>query len=243
MDRKQYMKTVYPKYWMTARDYIYGFSDYDRNLCNYIRNCVPSEETLLEVAIGNGYPVADFLQKTGYPVYGVDISSELIKQCQTVNGIITCLIGDAENLPYADNSFGCTYCFHSTWYFPDLNRVIDEMLRVTRPGGVVVFDIQNANCEKVARAYRKRLSRAAMTGQIFRYVKNVAKVLLRRGTPQWHSVVYEVPTRPESLYEHFKSIRLSAFRVMVRRLDGTLELRDGNGSFGEWDRLLFVVEK
>jgi len=74
MDRKQYMKEVYPKYWMTAREEIYGFGEYDKNLCRYLLDRIPTGEKVLEVAIGAGYPIAEFLRGASYPVYGLDIS-------------------------------------------------------------------------------------------------------------------------------------------------------------------------
>ena len=33
-----------------------------------------------------------------------------------------------ENIQFEDNYFDCTYCFASSWYFPDLYKSIDEML-------------------------------------------------------------------------------------------------------------------
>ncbi|MBM5804854.1 MAG: class I SAM-dependent methyltransferase [Candidatus Verstraetearchaeota archaeon] len=171
MDRKTFMKDVYSKYWIKERKAM-GFIQYDRNLCNYICKNVPTGSKLLEVAIGTGYPIADFLQKTGYEIYGVDISSDLIEECGRLNPNIKCEVGDAENLYYTDNSFDCVYCFHSTWYFPNLNVVIDEMLRVARSGGVVIFDIENLNNKKIAEGYRKRVLESAGARRAIRVVKN-----------------------------------------------------------------------
>lgn len=139
MDRKTYMRDVYSKGWITAREEIYGFLEYDKNLCKYICEHVNTNAgKLLEVAIGTGYPFGDFFQKAGYSVYGIDISPDLIDKCRQLNPNINCKVGDAEDLDYPDDFFDCVYCFHSTWYFPNLNKAIDEMLRVTRPGGGVL---------------------------------------------------------------------------------------------------------
>jgi ubiquinone/menaquinone biosynthesis C-methylase UbiE len=243
MDRKQYMKEVYPKYWKTARKEIYGFGDYDKSLCHYLAERVPPGEKVLEVAIGTGYPIAEFLQAADYPVYGIDISADLVQQCRRQNPYISCTIGDVEDLPYRSGYFGCTYCFHSTWYFPNLTRAIDEMLRVTRSSGLVLFDIQNRNAKNIDTAYRKRLAANRTAGKMIRYGKNVAKLILRRGTPQWHSVVYEVPTYPESLYRHLDRIGVSYFQVMAAREDHSLELKDERKPFAEFDRLIFVIVK
>lgn len=62
MDRKSYMKKIYSEYWLNARERIYGFGIYDKALCSYITHAV-SGGKLLEVAVGTGFPFADFFQK------------------------------------------------------------------------------------------------------------------------------------------------------------------------------------
>jgi len=74
MDRKTYMKNIYSKYWIYAREREYGFLEYDKNLCNYICKNVSKEESILDVGIGTGFPFGDFFQKEGYNVHGVDIA-------------------------------------------------------------------------------------------------------------------------------------------------------------------------
>src|SRR5690242_8755206 len=139
MDRKEFMRSVYSGYWLGARDKIYGFMAYDRQLCEYVSAQVAGQGTVLEVAIGTGYPIADYLQQAGHEVHGVDISPELVDRCHELNPAIQAKVGDAENLDYPDATFDVTYCFHSTWYFPNLARAIGEMVRVTKPGGSVLL--------------------------------------------------------------------------------------------------------
>lgn len=139
IDRKTYVKDVYSRYWISAREKKYGFMEYDKNLCKYISDLIPPNKQILEVAIGTGYPVADFFQKKGYLVHGIDLSPALIQKCKTINSDIECKVGDAENIEYPDNYFDLSYCFHSTWLFPDLKKALDEMLRVTKQGGGGLF--------------------------------------------------------------------------------------------------------
>ncbi|MBI4283592.1 MAG: class I SAM-dependent methyltransferase [Chloroflexi bacterium] len=244
INRKRYIKDVYVKYWITAREKIYGFLEYDKSLCRYICEHVPNGGKLLEVAIGTGYPFADFFQKAGYSVSGIDISPDLIEKCRQLNPNIKCQVGDAEKLDYTDDYFDVTYCFHSTWYFPNLNQVIDEMLRVTRPGGIVIFDIENLNNEEIDRAYRKRLSDSTGVVRMVRYAKEVvAWLILGRRTPIWNLPVYEVPTYPESVYGHLEKSRIANFQVMVRHEDESIETRDGISSFEDFARLVFTITK
>lgn len=242
MDRKTYMRNIYSKYWIDARERIYGFLEYDRNLCRYISANVQNQGgRLLEVAIGTGYPFADFFKKAGYSVYGIDIAPNLVKKCQDLHPNIICKVGDAENLDFPDNLFDCTYCFHSTWYFPDVNKVIDEMLRVTKSGSLVIFDIQNRNNRDIADGYRKRLLQEKGVRKVLWYIKNFVKLLLRRGPIIWEHVVHEVPTYPESIYNHLEKKGVTGYRVMVRKLDETLELQRSLGPFEKYPRIIFGI--
>ena len=243
MDRKTYIKEIYSAYWITAREKIYGFPDYDRNLCNFISDKIPQNDELLEVAIGTGFPFADFFQKTGYNVYGIDISPTLIEKCKQLNPNIHGKVGDAEKLDYPSDKFGCTYCFHSSSYFPDLTKAIDEMLRVTRQGGLVIFDIQNRNNPDIDKSYQKKLFENSWIGKIIQIIKNIGSVVLHGGKPNWIFVVHEVPTYPESIYEYIEKNHVSDIQILVRREDESLEIKKEFGSFKDYPRLVFVLKK
>jgi len=247
VERKRFLLEVYAKKWPTSREKTYGFMKYDKNLCNHIYQHVPKESRLLEVAIGTGYPIADFLQKTGYIIHGVDISPLLIDECRRLNPEINCKVGDAEYLEYSDNYFDATYCFHSTWYFPNLEKAIGEMIRVTRPGGMVVFDIQNRNNSRIDQGYRRRLSRLHGIGRLIVFAAEIVQAVLQRHSVNYHflfhPVVHEVPVYPESIYEYLKRKDISGFQVMVRKEDESLEMGCELGRFEDFDRLVFVVRK
>jgi SAM-dependent methyltransferase len=44
---------------------------------------------------------------------------------------------DGENLPFADATFDVTYCVATLHHALDLNKMVREMVRVTKPGGTV----------------------------------------------------------------------------------------------------------
>jgi len=211
---------------------------------------------------GTGYPLADFFEKAGYSVYGIDISPDLVRKCRYLNPKVNCVVGDAEHLSWTDGCFGCVYCLHSTWYFPNLNQVIDEMLRVTLPSGLVVFDIQNRNNRQIADAYRKRLctnsiprvirrvakewGRQLLRGQLtsaLRLLKRFVISLMRGDVSIWYAVIYETPTFPEDVYAHLRGREVSSFRLFVKRVDEIIEKREILDSASDFGRLIFVVTK
>src|SRR5215207_10718736 len=103
------MRDVYASYWLTARDKKYGFLNYDKELCDFLSRSVADASALLEVAIGTGYPIADFLQRSGYAIHGVDISPALVERCREINPAIEAKVGDAEHLEFEADSFDATY--------------------------------------------------------------------------------------------------------------------------------------
>jgi SAM-dependent methyltransferase len=236
LDRKRFMREVYSHYWLRARETKYGFMDYDRLLCDMLSDLAPERGKLLEVAIGTGYPIADALSKRGFEIHGVDISPALIERCHTINPAIHAKVGDADNLEFDDGEFDAAYCFHSTWYFPDITRVIDGMTRVTRADGFIAFDIQNRTNPAIAAEFDRRRAqvRPGLGPRLALHARNVAKVVLRRGNPNWHGLIYEVPTDPRTIYDHLGG---RGFRV----LDPHLNPLSGPGTFPEYPRLVFIV--
>lgn len=99
---------------------------------------------LLDVATGTGDFAIEGLRLNPEHVTGVDISEGMMKigrQKLAEKGLsekITLEHGDSENLPFADNSFdGITVGF-GVRNFEHLEQGLQNMLRVLRPGGMLV---------------------------------------------------------------------------------------------------------
>jgi ubiquinone/menaquinone biosynthesis C-methylase UbiE len=243
MDRKTYIKNIYSVFWITAREKKYGFLEYDKNLCEYLCRNVFGNAKLLDVGCGTGYPFGDFFNKAGYKIYGIDISPSLIKKCQELYPNIKSKIGDAENIPYPDNNFDTTYCFHSSWYFTDLKKAIDEMIRVTRPGGFIIFDAMNYHNQDIKRECQKEININRGLGRVKKYLKNIAKIILRKGTPDWHFVVVTSPTKPDEVCQYLWSKKINNFKVLTKEKDDSIKLQETLGLFPEYPRLIFIIQK
>lgn len=53
-------------------------------------------------------------------------------------------VGVAEQLPYSDNFFDAVVSFHAIEHVQDVDRVVQEMFRVLKPGGRVYIETTNS---------------------------------------------------------------------------------------------------
>lgn len=97
-------------------------------------------ETVLDVGSGTGSLSAAILQKTGTTrVIGIDPSREYVAAAarRVGGGRAVFEVGDAQKLRYGDASFDRTLSLLVVNFIPDRDAALREMVRVTRPGGVV----------------------------------------------------------------------------------------------------------
>lgn len=99
-------------------------------------------ERILDVACGSGQ-VALQAASSGAEVTGIDLAPQWIDQAREraasagLNARFD--VGDAEDLPYEDDSFDVTVSLIGAMFAPRPERVTAELLRVTRPGGRIVL--------------------------------------------------------------------------------------------------------
>lgn len=106
-------------------------------------------DRVLELGSGIGYHSA-FLSKISKEVIatdlaserghshtpGLDLTKEFLKELKIDN--VTLKDADAEDLPFADNSFDLVFSTYVFQYIPDKEKAIREINRVLKPGGLHV---------------------------------------------------------------------------------------------------------
>ena len=109
---------------------------------------VADDETVLDVGCGTGSLALTITETANVrSVTGVDLTESYIEfaRSRTQDSRIRYETGDACALPFADGSFDRTLSLLVLNFIPDAPRAAAEMVRVTRPGGVVaatVFDVR-----------------------------------------------------------------------------------------------------
>lgn len=103
---------------------------------------IKSGSQVLDVACGTGntaIPAA----KCGASVTGIDIAPNLLEQAKQRAAVEQLKIqfeeGDAEELPYADQSFDVVLTMFGAMFAPRPERVAAELIRVCKPGGLVAM--------------------------------------------------------------------------------------------------------
>lgn len=103
---------------------------------------------VLDVGCGGGFS-CEFMARRGAIVSGIDQSQKCIEKAQehANNNYLSIdyTYGFAEKLFYKDHSFDAVICVDVLEHVADVNKVIAEIYRVLKFGGVFFFDTMNKN--------------------------------------------------------------------------------------------------
>jgi len=103
---------------------------------------------VLDLGCAGGF-IAEALAERGAHVTGIDPASDAIDAARDHARAgklrIAYDVGVGEALPYDDASFDAVVCVDVLEHVADLNRVLSEVARTMRPGGLLLFDTINRN--------------------------------------------------------------------------------------------------
>jgi len=116
----------------------------------YVRDCLSAidldKPNSLDIGCGGGI-IAEDLAQFSASVTGVDISLASLETARShamQNGLdIKYIESPAESLPFKDNSFELITCCDVLEHVDDVAKVISEVKRVLKPGGIFVYDTVN----------------------------------------------------------------------------------------------------
>lgn len=102
MDREKYQREFYAKSWIYSK---HRTNQYNYDIAKLLLRFVKPGDSVCDIGIGDGTPIAEAMLDSGMNVYGIDISEELINICKNNFGSINCKVGTADTLPYDDDMF------------------------------------------------------------------------------------------------------------------------------------------
>ncbi|MDH5519229.1 MAG: methyltransferase domain-containing protein [Acidimicrobiia bacterium] len=99
--------------------------------------------SLLDVACGTGIVARTAVERIGNDgsVIGVDLNEAMLTVAQRVAPDLDWREGDVADLPFDDDTFDAVTCQMAMMFFPDRDRALAEMIRVTRPGGWIALAV------------------------------------------------------------------------------------------------------
>lgn len=118
---------------------------FQRDVGNRLMSLIPRDaliaqnKTVVDLGCGTGY-FTPKLQHNDNQVVGVDLSAGMITYAREHRkGDINWVVGDAEILPFADNSVDLVFSSLAIQWCNSYPQLFAELFRVLKPGGVVAF--------------------------------------------------------------------------------------------------------
>lgn len=163
------------RYWdRSSRGYDKQMSFFDRKLFGDTREwvCAQASGEVLEVAIGTGLNLPFYPE--GVRLTGIDFSPGMLEyardRAKRLGREVEFRVADAQRLEFADASFDTVVSTFALCGIPDERVAVSEMLRVLRPGGLLVLADHVASTSRLARVAQFLLDAVAIPvgGEHFR---------------------------------------------------------------------------
>jgi len=116
--------------------------DRDEVFLSYLRRLeIKPCDTVLETSVGTGLNFKYL--PPGLELFGLDLSAQMLTSCQANlrrwDLHADLFLGNAEELPFADDSFGVVFHAGGINFFNDRAKAIREMIRVAEPGSRILI--------------------------------------------------------------------------------------------------------
>ena len=109
-----------------------------------IRKLLPREmENFVDVAGGYGRLADEYLPRAKSATLFDYSKTELAQAREKYGDKLKTKQGDIYNLPFKDGEFSTLMMIRATHHFKDMEKVLAELYRILRPGGIAVIEVAN----------------------------------------------------------------------------------------------------
>lgn len=164
-DSSGHKSTVRDEFTKQAKDYAESSTLSDPEKIDSLIEAIGAspEARVLEVATGPGHVAFGFAEECDQ-VVGIDITEaqlQIAEERKEDRGVenVHFKRGDAEALPYENDSFDVVVCRLALHHFEDPSRVIEEMARVCRTNGTIAIDDINVSEFSARASYQNTFER------------------------------------------------------------------------------------
>jgi ubiquinone/menaquinone biosynthesis C-methylase UbiE len=178
-------------------------------------------QNILEVGSATGVFSFEY-EKYGINLTSIDLSPENIKwskkKAKKKNSSIDFQIADVENLPFPENYFDGILSFSTLRYVPNIDKALQELFRVLKPGGFIIIDFPNKKCPWFGGLKKKVLGREHIFDNHY-YINDIKKMM---GKTNFKDIKFErglfIPkSTPDKLFWLFKIFEFFAEKLPVIR--------------------------
>ncbi len=104
---------------------------------------IPKEGKLLEIGVWDGSIVRNYRPAFEGEIYGTDVSLDAMKPALPLLKEAKPCDLNRDELPWPENTFDCVVCCEVIEHIVDTDRLLSELKRVLKPGGVLVLSTPN----------------------------------------------------------------------------------------------------
>ena len=109
-----------------------------------IRRLLPRQmDNFVDIAGGYGRLANEYLPRAKVATLFDYSETELAQAKEIYGNQLKTKSGDIYSLPFKDNTFDALLMVRATHHFKDMQKVMDELYRVLKPGGVAVIEVAN----------------------------------------------------------------------------------------------------
>ncbi|MDW5287845.1 bifunctional demethylmenaquinone methyltransferase/2-methoxy-6-polyprenyl-1,4-benzoquinol methylase UbiE [Formosa sp. PL04] len=114
-----------------------------KKVVDLVKNTSP--DSILDIATGTGDLAINLAETQAEKIVGLDISPGMLEvgkqkiKAKKLETRIDMILGDSENMPFADNSFDAITVAFGVRNFETLEKGLAEILRVLKPNGIFVI--------------------------------------------------------------------------------------------------------
>lgn len=99
---------------------------------------------VLDCGCGNGR-LFKFIPETAEEIVGIDISPVAVEMCKKNHPHVRSITGVAEEIPYPEDYFDVVFCMGSLEHFMDIDKAMNEIKRVLKPGEFLIILVPMKN--------------------------------------------------------------------------------------------------
>ena len=202
-------------------------------LYHHVASRIPiTDKKVLEVGSGRGGGasyIARYLKPSS--MVGIDLSENAIEFCNNVHFVkgLKFQVGDAENLPFNDNSFDAVINVESSHCYGNIPKFLKEVVRVLSPGGYFLFcDLRSKDAtvklnQKFKNCELKIVDKEVITESVLQALDEISDrktTAINANVPMWIRKAFLdfAGSKGTKVYNGFKSGEIIYLSYVLRKM-------------------------